>query len=181
MRKIAAMLLSGLFLLGACGDDGGGGGGDLSSADREYVDAALATFDAEEATPLTESDARCIVESMVGGLGAERLEDLGITPDSFGSDDSPFPEGLEEDEANEIVDGFEGCFDMGEVFLEGLAEDGTLSDEAKECLADAFDDDTIRQIFVTMLTQGEDALQDDPELTSEFMSIFSECPEALQG
>jgi hypothetical protein len=180
MRKTALTLVAALFVLGACGDDGGGDG-DLSSADQEYVDAAMATFDPEEAAPLEEGEARCIVESMVGSLGAERLEELGITPDSFGGSDNPFPEGLEEDEANQIVDGFEGCFDMGELFLEGLAEDGTMSDDAKKCLADAFDEDTIRRIFVTMLTQGEDALQDDPELTSEFLSIFSECPDALQG
>ncbi|MGH9084700.1 MAG: hypothetical protein ACRDYW_04555 [Acidimicrobiales bacterium] len=177
MRKLLSVLVSGLFLVAACGDDDGGG--DLSDADQEYVDAAMATYDEEEAAPLTEDDARCIVESMVGQLGTDRLEELGVTPESFGSDDESFPEGLSEDEANGVVDGFESCADMSQLILDGIAEDESISQEAKDCLADAFDEDTVRRLFVTMLTQGEDALQDDPELTSELLSVFSECPEAL--
>jgi hypothetical protein len=177
MRKLRSVLLLGLLLAAACGDDDGGGG--LSEADQEYVDAAMATYDEEEAAPLTEDDARCIVESMVGQLGSDRLEELGVTPESFGSEDAAFPEGLSEDEANGVVDGFESCIDMNQLFLDGLAEDQSLDQDAKDCLADAFDEDTMRRLFVTMLTEGEDAVQDDPELTSEVLSAFSECPEAL--
>jgi hypothetical protein len=82
-------------------------------------------------------------------------------------------------EANSVVDGFDGCIDLPALFTESLAADADLSDDDKACLDDAFDSDTIRKIFVTMLTQGEDALQDDPELMNEFMAIFQKCPDAL--
>jgi hypothetical protein len=183
MRKLAPIFLIGFLLIGAaaCGDDdGGSGSGGLSDKEQEYVDAAMAEYDPEEAKPLTEDDARCIVTSMVEGVGVDRLEDLGITPQQFGSDDgSTFPEGLTDEEANRVVDGFDGCIDLPALFTESLAADASLSDEDKACLDDAFDNDTIRKIFVTMLTQGEDALQDDPELMNEFMAIFQKCPEAL--
>jgi len=182
MRRLTALVLSGFLLVTAsCGDDDGGEG-DLSSEEQEFVDAAMAEYDAEEAAPLTEDDARCIVQSMVESVGVDRLDELGITPEQFGSqDDAPFPEGLTEEEANGVVDGFEGCIDLSGLFLDGMAEDETLSAEAKECLADAFDEDTIRRIFVTMLTEGEDALEQDEDLMAEFLGIFSECPEALGG
>src|SRR5690606_33584482 len=96
MRRLTTIILSSMLLVAAaCGDDDGGGGGDLSSEEQEYVDAAMAEFDAEEAEPLTESDARCIVSSMVDKLGVDRLGEIGITPESFGSEDgAPFPEDL---------------------------------------------------------------------------------------
>ena len=182
MRKLTPIVLSGLLFLAACGDDDGGGGGDLSSEEKEYVDAAMAEFDPAEAEPLTEDDARCVVTSMVEAIGVDRLEELGVTPESFSSDDgAPFPEGLTEDEANGVVDGFEGCIDLPALFTESMAADESIDEETKACLADAFDEDTIRRIFVTMLTEGEDALSDDPELMQEFLGIFEECPGALGG
>lgn len=185
MRKLAPAVLSGLLLLGAaaCGDDeDGGGGGDLPAEEQEYVDAAMAEYDAEEAEPLTEDDARCIVVSMVDALGVERLEEIGLTPESFADDsDEPFPSGLEEDEANQVVDGFEGCFDMSQLFLDEMAADESLPPEARECLAEAFDEDFTRRIFVTMLTKGEAALEEDEELTSELFAAISQCPEVLEG
>ena len=179
MRKLTPIVLSGLLFLAACGDDDGGGG-DLSSEEQEYVDAAMAEFDPEEAEPLTEDDARCVVTSMVESLGVDRLEELGITPETFGSEDgAPFPEGLTEDEANDVVDGFDSCIDLPALFTDQMAADDTIDEETKECLADAFDEDTIRSLFVTMLTQGQDALEEDPELLQELMAILSECPGAM--
>jgi hypothetical protein len=185
MRKLLPVVVSGFLLFGAaaCGDDDDeGGGGDLSSDEQEFVDAAMADFDPEEAEPLTEDDARCVVVSMVDALGVERLEEVGLTPESFADEgDDSFPSGLEEAEANRVVDGFEGCFDMSQLFLDQMADDESLSPEARECLAEAFDEDFTRRIFVTMLTKGEDALEEDEELTSELFAAISQCPEVLSG
>lgn len=184
MRKLITILLSSLLLVAAaCGDDDGGDGdGGLSSAEQKYVDAAMAQFDPEEAEPLTEPEARCVVSSMVTSLGVDRLEELGITPETFGSEDgAPFPENLTEAEAEGVVDGFDECLDLGALFAESMAQDDTLDDETKQCLADAFDSDTVRRLFVTMLSQGEDALTEDPELLQDIMGVFTQCPGALGG
>jgi len=180
MRKLTPLLLSGLLLFAACGGDDGGGGGELSSADQEFVDAAMQQYDPED-TELTEDQARCVAESLVGAVGSERLEDLGISPESFGDDDNPFPEGLDQDEAEDVVEGINSCIDMASLFVESMSENGQLSDEAVACLADAFDQATIDEIFVTMLTEGEDALQENQELTVKLLDVFQECPEALGG
>lgn len=183
MRKLTSIAISSLLLFAAaCGDDDGGGSGDLSGPEQEFVDAAMAEFDPAEAEPLTEDDARCVVTSMVDSLGLERLEELGITPDSFGSDEgAPFPENLDEDEANDVVDGFEDCLDLGALFAESMASDDALDEETRDCLADAFDKDMVRRLFVTMLTKGEDALEEDPELLGDILGVFAKCPGALGG
>lgn len=176
MRKMTALLTVTLFLLAACAKGGDGG---LSAADQEYVDAAMATFDPAEAGQMTEDDARCIVESMVGVMGADGLTEVGIEPVDFGSDDNPFPDGLTEETANDIVDGLDECIDLSGIFLDSMAQDDSISADARECLADAFDADLIRSIMVTMLTEGEAALGEDQELTGQLLQVFSECPGAL--
>lgn len=181
VRLFAALML---FLLAtACGDDSdGGGGGDagdeLSDADQEYVDAAMETYDSET-DPFTEDEARCVAESVVRPLGADRLQELGVTPDDFRGDTEALPDGLDDDEANEVVDGIDGCINLSDLFMQELTADQSLSEESTKCLRDAFDDDFVRRIVVTMLTEGEDALQDDEDLTAELMGVFSECPQVL--
>jgi hypothetical protein len=176
MRKLLSILAVSVLVLTACSDDkGGGGGGNLSAADQEYVDAAMETFDPEEAAPLTEDDGRCIVESMVGVVGADGLKELGIDPESFGGDGSPFPEGLSEEDANDIVDGMDGCVDLSGLFLDAMAADASITDESRDCLADTFDKDFIHLLLVALLTGGEDALGQDSEITTELLAAFQEC------
>lgn len=176
-----AIVVSGLLVLAACGDDDdGGGAGSLSSEEQDYVDAAMVDFDAEEAAPMTKDDAECIVTSMVDVLGTDRLEELGLTPEDFSSTDS-FPEGLTEDEADDVIKGFNECVDMADLFLQEITADQDLSDDAKECLVDAFDEDVINQIFRTVLVKGQDAIQEDQELMSELLKAMAECPEAMAG
>lgn len=177
VRTIVAAAL--LLTAAACGDDGGDGGGDeLSAADQEYVDAAMETYD-PETDPFSEGEARCIAEAVVRPLGADRLEELGVTPDDFRGDSEALPEGLAEGEANDVVDGIDDCVDLSDLFMEQLTADQELSDESTECLQDAFDRDFVRRIVVTMLTEGQDALAEDEDLTAELMGVFSKCPQVL--
>jgi hypothetical protein len=176
-----------LLLLGgaACSDEGdatsaGTGAGGLSAAEQAYVDEALEGFDAEREAPMTEADARCIATSMVEGVGVERLEEMGITPESF-SDDGDLPDGaVEEADAEAMVDGISECIDIRGLFLAGFNEDGSLSAEAEECLADAFDEDLVKRTMVVLLTEGEDALSDDSGVGAEVMQTFLACPGALE-
>ena len=69
--------------------------------------------------------------------------------------------------------------DLRESFLAGMTEDSDLSDEDRECLDEAFDDDLLRRILVTAFVQGDDALEQDEELMGEMFAVFAECPGAV--
>ena len=174
-----AILIVLVVALAACGDDSGGGaGGGLSEEEQAYVDEAMADFDPEDAEPLTEDDARCMVTSLVEEVGVDRLEEIGLSAESFATDED-LPTNLEEDDAQQVIDSMNGCFDLRELFLAGMAEGEELPAEARACLSDAMDDEFVDQVMLTMLTEGEAALEEDPELRSELMSLFTECPEAM--
>jgi hypothetical protein len=161
-----------------CGDDGEGGGGGLTAEEQAYVDEALEGFDPEEEAPLTEDDARCVATSMVEGVGVERLEEVGLTPESFSSDED-LPDGLAVEDAQTIVDGMKGCIDLQELMLAGIAEDASLSEETQECLAEHFDDDLVERSMVALLSEGTDALSEQSGVGAELMAAFVACPGAL--
>jgi hypothetical protein len=176
VARLLPVLVAIVTAAAACSDDGEGGG--RSDEEQEYIDAAMATFDPEEAAPMTEDDAECIVTSMVDEIGVDDLEEAGITPESFGEDEE-FPSGLSEEQAGEAVDAIDGCIDLRDLFLEAMAEDESVPEEAQECLAEQFDDEVVRRIMVLTLSEGEDAITGDSELMQELTAAFNECPDAV--
>lgn len=187
------LVLSVALLLGAaaCNDDGGGGngsggtgsGGDgggqdadggLSDEEQDYLDRAMQDFDAEDAAPLTRDDAECMVTRMVQDLGVDRLDEIGLTAESF-AEDEDLPEDLSEDDARRVLRSMERCFDVRDLFLAGLEESGDVPEEARQCIAEQLDDDFIQKVMLALLTEGEEAMASDPELTSEMVSLFTEC------
>ena len=175
-----------LAVVGACADEAdpegasGGGSSDLTEEEQEYVDAALESFDPAEEAPMTEDDARCIATSMVESLGVDRLEEMGLTPESF-SEEGDLPEvAVQPDEAEELVDGITGCIDIRDLFLAGLNESGSLSAEAEECLAEAFDEDLVKRTMVVVLSEGGDALDEDSGVGAEMMQAFLACPGVIE-
>jgi hypothetical protein len=167
--------------LGACGDDDDGG--EVSEEAQPYVDAFVdsAANAEEDELQLSSEQAECFGTRFVEIVGVDRLEDAGVTPDDFGDDsDMDFSElGLTEDEGGEIYDAFGECdVDIRQEFLASLGADEELSDEDRECVADAFDEDLLRRILVTTFVEGEDALENDEELMSDVFAVFAECPGA---
>ena len=180
MRTLRPLVLLAAFALGAagCGDDDPAADDGLDAAEQAYVDEALEGFDPEEEAPLTEDDARCIATSMVERVGVERLVEVGLTPESFSSDDE-LPDGLDVADAQTIVRGIKGCIDFRDLFLEGFADDGSLSAEAQACLAEQFDDDLVERTMVVLLSEGETALDDDSGVGGELTAAVKACPEAI--
>jgi hypothetical protein len=187
MRALRSFLLViGVLLTFAagCGDDdtesgGGDGGSDLSDEEQAYVDEAVEGFDPDRDAPMTEDDARCIATSMVETLGVDRLEEMGLTPESFASD-AELPDGaVSEADARTMVDGISDCIDLRELFLAGFTEDESLSPEAVECLSEQFDEDLVTRSMVVLLSEGEDALSETSGVGAEMMQAFLACPGVL--
>ena len=185
LRLTVVLVLALIGVASGCGDDDDGGGdagsdSGLSAEEEAYVDEAIEDFDPERDAPMTEQDARCVATSMVQGLGVERLEEIGITPESF-SDDGDLPVGtVDEADATTLVDGIAECIDFRELFLAGFAEEGSISSETADCLAEEFDVDLVKRSMVVMMSEGEEALSASSGVGAEMMEAFLACPGAIE-
>ena len=156
---------------------------DVSEEEQPYVDAfveSAANVD-EGDLQISPAEAECFGARFVDVVGIDRLEEAGITPEDLAADtDFDFSAiGLTEQEGGEIYDAFGSCdVEIREEFLQSLNADNSISEEDQECLAEAFDEDLLRRIFVTTFVEGEDALDQDEELMGEVFAVFAQCPGA---
>ena len=179
MLAVTVVVMCGLAA--ACGDDdGGGSGGESGSAEgQEYVDAIVASNDGSE---LTDEENECFARAFVDAVGVDELQGA-VSPDEIRANPETTPEEfgitLDDDQTDAFWNDVNKCMDVRAAFVEGMTEGEDVSEEAVNCLEDAIDDDLLKRIFVTSLMEGEDALVQDEQLTSDLMSVLSECPEAV--
>ena len=189
-RTLALLTVAAVAVgIGGCGgdddDDASGDGDDVEVSEdaQPYVDAMIESFDNSDPDELQidREQAQCLAPRWVEAIGPERLAEAGIEPEDFSSDQDVdlSTVGLTEDDGNEMYDAFEACgIDIKNVFVQSMATDEELSAEDAECLEGAVDDDLLRRILVTTFVEGEDALDQDEELTGELFAVFAECPGA---
>jgi hypothetical protein len=172
---------------GGCGDDdddaGSGDDVEVSEEAQPYVDAMIESFDNSdpEELQIDREQAQCLAPRWVETIGPDRLAEAGIEPEDFSSDDDLDLStiGLSEEDGNAMYDAFEACgIDVKNVFVQSMATDEELSAEDVECLEGAIDDDLLRRILVTTFVEGDEALDQDEELTGELFAMFAECPGA---
>ena len=182
MRTRVVLAVGALALAAtACGDDDDSDGGDVSEEEQPYVDALIesAAEDEGEDVELNEAQAECLAPKWVSILGADRLEEAGISPDELADDDDlDFSElGLAESDGEALYDALGECdVDFRETFIAGMTEDSDVSDEDRECLDEELDDDLLRRMLVTAFVDGEDALESDEDLMGDLFAVFAECP-----
>lgn len=183
MRRItlAVSMVVMCGLAAACGDDdGGGSSGESGSPEGQgYVDAIVASNDTSD---LTDEENECFARAFVDAVGVEELQGA-VSPDEIRANPETTPQEfgitLDGDQADAFWEDVNECMDVRAAFVEGMTEGEDVSEEAVNCLEDAIDDDLLKRIFVTSLMEGEQALDQDEELTSDLMSVLSECPEAV--
>lgn len=165
---------------GACGDDGGGGPGGESSSDesQEYVDAIVAANDDDEA--VTAEDMECYGRSLVDAVGVDVLQGAGITPEEMSDSDSLNNFGItfSDAQADALWSDLNECMDVRAFFYRALADGGEVSNETVACLDNTIDDDLIKRFIIGAVTEGDDAFQEDDQLTRDLAAAFSECPGA---
>jgi hypothetical protein len=189
-RRLALLFgAAAIVLAGGCGDDDDAGGGDVEVSDeaQPYVDAMIAGMvssddDEDDDLQLEQDQAECLAPRWVETIGVDRLQDAGLEPDDFATDSDPDLSALDlsDEEGGELYDAFGTCdIDLKAEFIRSLTTEQNLSEEDADCLSDAFSDDFLRRIMVISLVEGDDALDDNEELTGELLSVFSECPGAI--
>jgi hypothetical protein len=170
-RKTLALALVGLLGLAACGDGGGG-----SDADEEaYVDAIAAkiynpTFSGDER--------RCVAGAFVDATGLDVLSDA-VTPEEITENPDAELEAygieLTDERAQALYDGMSECVDIREALVGSMAAEHGMSPDAQACLGDAFDDALLRDLMVTGVAGGDDAIEQDPELTERLRQAITPC------
>jgi hypothetical protein len=186
-RTLALLMVAAVAVsIGGCGDDddddaGSGDDVEVSEEAQPYVDAMIESFDNSDPDELQidREQAQCLAPRWVETIGPDRLAEAGIEPEDFSSDEDVelSTAGLSEDDGNEMYDAFDACgVDVSNVFVQSIATDEDLSAEDTECLEGALDDDFLRRVLVTTFVEGEDAIEQDEELTGDLFALFAECP-----
>lgn len=152
---------------------------DVGGDGQPYVDAMVASMLEDEDFPLTEADAECFSSRFIDTIGADRLQDAGITPEAMAGEanDMEFPElGLSEDEGNELYDHFGDCgIDLREVMLQSFAEDEDMTPGMQSCMETVLTDENLRTFMVVAMVQGEAAFEDEDSPAAEVMGGLMGC------
>lgn len=150
---VVALLVVGSALTG-CSSEGD------DAADTPIGQALTEKF-LEGRMVISEAEARCVAGGIVDGVGEDRIEELGFTPDNV-----DMMEGAEftDDEIDTMVDVFFDCVDMRQVIVTTLAAEA--GEEAAECFAENLPEDALRDFFassnfgVEMPDESNQALRD---------------------
>jgi hypothetical protein len=194
MRNVRMILVVALFVAAAaCG----GSGDDEASApepveeagveegttedDRALADGPFTVDDyvevlAEDSGGLTEvmsdDEAACFVGSMVEGIGLDRLEAAGMTPEAFAEADD-FSGLVEEAEGRRItVDAMVDCTDFHDLVLSRP----DVPAEHARCLREEVSERDLVEVLVGT-TSGED--EPTPEAEAAYAAAVAACPEAM--
>ncbi|MEE9414199.1 MAG: hypothetical protein V3V01_02870 [Acidimicrobiales bacterium] len=166
MKHLAAILALLALAASACGSSSGGS----ASADSPLAQAIADSIEAEGDFTSTRADAECIGGRIVDGVGEDRLEELGVVPESApGLDELD----LTNDEINSVVDALDGCIDLVDLMIGEIAggDDSLSSDDAK-CLGDELGVDPIKKAMAAALG-GTEVIPDD--FQNSIIDAFAAC------
>ena len=121
--------------------------------------------------------------SLIGGIREtqEMLEfcaDKGITAEQVGDD---FLASAPQEDVDLFIDVTMKCVDFRSLLVAEFSQG--VSQESAECLADGIPDEFIRVAAEAGIRDEEFALEDDPDLAGEIISLVAAClsPEELQN
>jgi hypothetical protein len=182
--RLAARLLMAVMAVAlvACGDDdddAGAGGDDDGEAREELVTALAGTGDEQ----FSEEESRCMAEALVDAVGVETLEEADVVTQIEENPDGTLSDWgvqLSDAQGEQLYTAANECVDLRALFMEGMTESGA-SAEAAECVSNAVDDEIFQRVIVLSLTEGEEALDGDAELTAAFQEAGTACSEELGG
>jgi hypothetical protein len=168
-RAIAAIVAAfALLVLAACSGDDSSGSSSTSAAKDDKLSTAeytklFASNISGKNNPFgaTPAEAQCVAKAAVAKVGADRLQEAGLTQDWFDTDTKPATD-LTGAEANAIVAAFYGCYNVTERYMEGRAGQ-PLTPQQQACVAP---NTTLREFLPVVLREGAGASLDTQEAQS---------------
>ena len=160
-------------------EDGGGATGAEQAYIESVADAMRAVEDSE--FPIDDEQADCLAPRWVDAIGYETLLEAGVTPEVLGGSedgdlDASFEEVVDRGKAEKLVDAFFDCgLDLEGAFYDGLTSDGSTTPAQVACLRDRLPDGFIRELMITSMDGGDEALDADPELEQQLTEAFLAC------
>ena len=160
---------------GGGGDTGEGGGGSSGAAEADDLDGdekaaaervASSIENDPEAPEITADEATCVGARVVKELGVERVEEI-----DWEQAELTLPEADGRGIAQAMVD----CVDVRPLLVEGMVEDGEVSNEQAECLSDDLSDDEIVALLTAAFTQGSEDVEVDPALYGPLADAMLNC------
>jgi hypothetical protein len=121
--------------------------------------------------PLDAASAQCIGNGVVGVLGVDRLQQLGV---GAGGDASTVFDQLSDSEIAAIMPVVLGCVDVHGLIVQQLTASG-ISQQSASCVADALTQGTLLQDLITALLAGGDQAEPDPAMVSALLSAVTTC------
>jgi hypothetical protein len=188
MRRLFC-LVAVLALVGAaCGDDDDGGdegaAADLSSEEQAFADAWAATLSDSDEDGFTfdDDEAQCMGDAIMAEVGTGPFDEAELEPgdiDSEGDeDDSPgevLGAGVISDEqADAILATWEGCTDLNAAFVDLVAAEADIDDDARQCIIDGVEeDDLVGEGFKASLTTDDS--EPPEEVITALVTLMSTC------
>lgn len=177
MRRLLAVALAGALALGACGEE---------PSDEEVMVEAISASILQDETftgyGITETEADCVAESTVTGLGVGRMSELGFGGDTPSEEEIDLA-GLDEDEVKTLARSMEDCIDDVDDVLVDTVATGILDDPSPaisidegqaRCVAEAVVDRIPTARLITIGVQGERAGQTVSELSPAEVDVFAD-------
>jgi hypothetical protein len=175
MKRVGLLLLALMLIVAACGDDGGT---DVDALKGEIVDALVA--DSSPGNPFgTQEAATCVADSVVDGIGADRVQELVDAADDFVALDE-FGANMTDAERQTFASSTLGCADLEAFAAANFAAQG-LPDEVASCAAEAmFSDEALveglfEQAIIAELAGEAFDPTGDPELFGALMEALNPC------
>ena len=145
------------------------GGGSLAAA---LADNMMEDSAAGNSPIATREEAECWASGIVDGVGEDRLNELGVTPESVGELEDL---ALTDEEVSTVVDSLFDCADVKQAFADQFAAD--FGAEAASCIAEGLDEDLVKQALSASIA-GDDS-QPSAEFLDAFTKLAGDC--GIQG
>lgn len=179
--RAAVLLALAALVVAACSDDEG-----LSKEEQEYADVISADMtNDEEGMDVTEEEADCMAEAVMGELGAEPFKENDVEPKDLEGDETPgqlLGEGVvSDDQATTIADAWGECSDLPKALSASLTESMELEDEAAQCVEEGLGDgDIVRDYLKAFFTNESEPSPSDPGFAA-LLDLVTECTAGEDG